>query len=337
MTQNANTTGEKKRSALNEELSDLYRSTPLAMIQIDLDHKVRRSNLPAETQAELSVREVASLCAEDIEHRPDSSCRKFFDQVRETGEPCQQVRSFRPGGEFTQLSTYNTLWYPIFDDDGEVCAVGAITEDITEVDQRERTLKHIARELQHRVKNTLANVIALVEQAERSAANRDDALAILKRRVLALSTTHSRLTESNWGPTSLRDILEQEMVGVYGADVISLDGPDLLMTAQSALAFSMGLHEMTANAANYGSLSEPGGRISLHWTIAPTGEDGGWIHFEWKEEGGPSLADAPPNGFGHRLIEASLRTSLRGKMDRVWEEDGLRYSFSLPLALVTGS
>lgn len=334
---NQRLSGEYKGEALGRNMADLHSRTPLAIAQIGLDRNVRRLGSAGDRAVEEYAELALDTIAKDFAEGASGSGQQCFDKVIDTGQPYQHVESFRPGGDSDLLRTLNYFWYPIFDRTAKVAAVGVIVEDISIIEQREATLQHIARELQHRVKNTLANVIALVEQAERSAMTSKDALTILKRRVIALSATHSRLTESNWGPTPLRAILEQEMTEVYGPAGIRLDGPDILMTAQSALAFSMGLHEMMANAAAYGGLSAERGRVELKWRIDSSGENGGWVHFDWKETGGPHIDEEFRDGFGHRLIDASLRTSLRGKMERLWEEDGLRYRFSLPLALVTGS
>mgnify|MGYP001951211523 CR=1 FL=1 len=323
--------------AFDHDLGDMFAAAPLSMVQLDLDGVVREAQFHDGPRLGFRAEDIIGQSLYTIESGNDEATR-CFEIVRSTGRPTQQIRAIRHEAEPTGQHTYNTIWYPIFDTEGSPIAVGAVTEDISEIEQRESTLKHIARELQHRVKNTLANVIALVEQAERSSKTRPDALTILKQRVMALAQTHSRLTESNWGPTSLRSLLEQETTRVYGADSVDLAGPDLLMTAQSGLAFAMALHEMMANAANYGALSQGHGKVTLHWAIDPVGDDGGWINFDWKESGGPTTHDdIPPNGFGHRLIDASLRTSLRGRMERIWEADGLRYRFSLPLALISGS
>ncbi len=326
--------------AVPDEITDIYRFAPVGIGLFSLDYRYLRVNarmavfngMPMEDHIGRSVEEVVPDVADKTRARIDDVVAMKAALPRRVIERTNPIT-----GETGAFAVY---WYPVFDTNGDVQAVGVIAEDITEARKHELMLRHVARELQHRVRNTLANVVALVDQATRSTHSAAGALSILKSRIGALAKTHGRLTEENWSTTSLTALVRQELTDVYGDKAVAFDGPDIQMTAQTALAFSMALHEMAANAMHYGALSVGCGHIDLQWHLErdETGEKScDWLVFHWKETGGPAICPDRTPGFGTRLIDASIKTSLNGQMQRYWDEDGLRYHFRLPLKLLTGA
>lgn len=319
-----------------DEIADIYRFVPVGMGLFSLDYYYLRVNermaefngMPADQHINRSIYEVVPDVADLTKLR--------IDEVREARAALPRRIIDRKNPVTGDINSYAVHWYPVFGKDGEVQAVGSIAEDITTERQHEKMLQHIARELQHRVRNTLANVVALVDQATRSTRGPAQTLSVLKSRIGALAKTHGRLTETNWGPTSLVALLRQELSEVYGTDAVTLEGEDVMMTAQTALAFSMALHEMAANAMHYGALAKSGGRIAVDWRRAVSDDGHDLLCFHWKESGGLVPQDNRVAGFGTRLIDASIKTSLNGTLERHWEEDGLRYNFAIPLKLISG-
>lgn len=319
-----------------DEIADIYRFVPVGMALFSTDYYYLRVNeriaefngVSVDEHIGRSIFEVVPDVADMTKLRIDTVCESRVALPRQIIDRVNPVTG--------DMSSYGVHWYPVFSADGSVQAVGAIAEDITLQRQHEKMLQHIARELQHRVRNTLANVVALVDQATRSTRGPAQTLSVLKSRIGALAKTHGRLTETNWGPTSLLDLLRQELSDVYGTDAVTLKGEDMKMTAQTALAFSMALHEMAANAMHYGALASAGGHIAVHWhtAIADNGDE--LLCFNWKESGGLCPQDDRVAGFGTRLIDASIKTSLNGDLERHWEDDGLRYKFAIPLKLIRG-
>ena len=91
----------------------------------------------------------------------------------------------------------------------------------------------------------------------------------------------------------------------------------------------MALHELATNATKYGALSIAGGRISLCWEVDRAADS---LRLRWTETGGPRL-EAPPcrRGFGTRVVDATLREQLGGRVERRWEPTGLAAEIELPL------
>src|SRR3954453_14185030 len=134
--------------------------------------------------------------------------------------------------------------------------------------ERKRSEEHkalLVRELQHRVKNTLATVQALMRATSRSASTVEDFKRVFEDRVLSLSRTHNLLVETSWRTACLREILHSEL-GPYddGAGTrVLLAGPGLELSAELAVPIGMAIHELTTNAAKYGAFSTPRGWLEV--------------------------------------------------------------------------
>ncbi|PZR33462.1 sensor histidine kinase [Caulobacter segnis] len=218
------------------------------------------------------------------------------------------------------------VYQPIIEPDGTASGVFVEGVDITDQVQADERQRLLLDELNHRVKNTLATVQAIAQQTLRGAGDPAAFAEAFESRLLALSQTHNALTDSQWAGAGLRQILSQEL-GPYGAERVAMDGEDVHLPARVALSLGMVFHELATNAAKYGSLSTAG-RLMLSWSV--TGE--GSLVFEWREIGGPPVAQPRRRGFGSRLIERSITGELRGHIAFDYDESGLVVRFDAPLA-----
>ena len=179
-------------------------------------------------------------------------------------------------------------------------------------------------ELNHRVKNTLAVVQSLARQARSG----EDGPENLERRILALSKTHDLLTRTEWTAAPLRRVLEDEL-GPYGGEgeACALAGPDVDLAPRIVLALGMTVHELTTNAAKYGALSRPGGRVCAEWEV----RGGRELRLRWRESGGPPVAKPRRRGFGTRLIAAGIDNELGGRATLDFAPRGLDCELVIPL------
>jgi two-component system CheB/CheR fusion protein len=191
-------------------------------------------------------------------------------------------------------------------------------------------LRRVMQELQHRVKNMLANVLALVSRASRDATVDRDVFTALARRIQALAQTHKLLTQSNWASANLSQILAPELTAVYGADRVELKGPEIIVNARAALSLGMAVHELATNAAKYGAFSNPQGKVRLNWLRQDDGESDTYI-FTWTETGGPAPTVNGDDGFGTQLIKSTITGSLNGNVEFHWEPEGLRCVLQVPV------
>ena len=142
--------------------------------------------------------------------------------------------------------------------------------------QQSEHQKLLLAELNHRVKNMLAVVTGIAAQTMRNSGSMQEFNNSFRERLNALSQAHSLLASQNWGPTPLRDLVDQVLAPYAGvASRLSIDGPAVNLMPKTALAISLVLHELVTNAAKYGGLSRPEGRLSVRWNTLR--EDSSWF------------------------------------------------------------
>ena len=128
----------------------------------------------------------------------------------------------------------------------------------------------LTRELNHRVKNTLANVLSIVTLTRRRAKTLDEFADGLDGRIRALSATHDLLTQSDWGTTPIAAVAAAELAPYTRSEdgVLAMEGPPVELAPNDALSLGLALHELATNASKYGALSVAGGRVSIRWSLA---------------------------------------------------------------------
>ncbi len=189
----------------------------------------------------------------------------------------------------------------------------------------------LTRELNHRVKNTLANVLSIVALTRRRAASLDSFADSLDGRIRALSATHDLLTQSEWGSTAIRAVIEAELAPYSGTSdtMVELDGPDVELAPNDALSLGLALHELSTNAAKYGALSQPGGTVSIVWEKV----DDETALLRWTERGGPPVAAKADRvrGFGTDLIEKIVAHELARPVQLEFDPAGVRCELMIPI------
>ncbi len=314
------------------ELEELYDITPQAMGLISADLTFLRVNKRLATINGLSVAGHLGAKLEDIIPELFSQVKPPVMQVLKTGRRIENLRvEGRTARSPTEDRVWETDWYPVRDPDDHILGVGVNVRDVTEQVAMGEELRRVMGELQHRVKNMLTNVNALVARAGREATTDAEVFQVLSQRIRALSETHSLLVQSNWNSAPLRSVIEAELIPVYGMDRVTLKGPRVDVSAPAALALGMAVHELATNAAKYGAFSDPEGRVSLIWERRDDGESDQLI-FRWEETGGPRLAPPESEGFGSQLIRSTVEGTLEGDVQFDWQAKGLRCSFDVPMA-----
>ncbi|WP_422003385.1 chemotaxis protein CheB [Reyranella sp.] len=315
------------------EIEELYRVTPQAKALLDRDLRFLRVNDRMADINGLPIVEHTGRRAADVVPQLSQVLFRSVQHVFEKGEPITSsgVVSVDSSGS---RRVWDIDWYPVRRN-AEIFAVGVNIRDITVHKNMEIELRRLMRELQHRVKNMLANVTALVNRARRESGDPKVVLQTLVERIKALGATHNLLTSQNWRPMLVADILRPELVDVYGEGRISLRGPDIHVNARTTLALAMAVHELATNAAKYGALSTEEGRLAVHWLRIDEGE-GERLVLHWKEQLGPPLAPPERLGFGTQLIKATVEGSMNGRFDFKFGPSGYSCTISIPLDRATG-
>lgn len=187
----------------------------------------------------------------------------------------------------------------------------------------------LTRELNHRVKNTLANVLSIVALTRRRSETLDEFADGLDGRIRAISATHDLLTQSEWGTTPIRAVVEAELAPHAREDGdLAIAGPAVELAPGDALTLGLAIHELATNAAKFGALSTPGGRVSVSWAL----EGRSIVRMEWIETGGPRLEGKPAGrGFGLDLIEKIVAHELNEAVQLEFPPEGVRCTLRIPV------
>lgn len=209
--------------------------------------------------------------------------------------------------------------------DGRRCLVG-INLDVTarrEADERQRLLMG---ELDHRAKNMLSVVQSLLRMAP--ACDLPSFQQVMEGRVAALARAHSLLARGHWSGGSVAAVVGEGLEGFAGdPSRVSVGGPAASLAPTAVQALALAVHELATNAAKYGALSVPGGRLEVDsWWLGP-GTD---LSLRWREIGGPPPRPPGAEGFGLTLIRQCLEAQLDGTVRFQWAPDGLVVQATVP-------
>jgi PAS domain S-box-containing protein len=219
---------------------------------------------------------------------------------------------------------------PLFGEDGNLSGAVNMLVDISDRKQAEEIQLLLLRELDHRVKNSLATVQAIASQTLRSAQDPSEFVSGFSGRLQALARAHTTITHNNWRGAEITDVLHDQLLLEDDDDArIVLSGPALMLDAQPALHLALVLHELGTNARKHGALSGADGHVSVTWAVHANGSSDLLLH--WKETGGPRVTAPSRYGFGTSLISKSL-SGYGGEVSMVYEADGLRCDIQLSLS-----
>ena len=203
--------------------------------------------------------------------------------------------------------------------------------DTVEILRNEQRQELLMREVDHRAKNALAVVQAVVRlsQADDMASFRE----VVEGRIAALARTHDLLSESRWNGLELRNLVEEELRPFTGGKGgiggrVEVAGPALRLSPELTQTVALALHELATNAAKYGALKGDGDRLAVSWNS----EKPGSLVLDWRETTAqPIAAPAERRGFGSELLSKSIRSQLGGEIAFDWAPDGLKCHLELPL------
>lgn len=180
----------------------------------------------------------------------------------------------------------------------------------------------LTRELNHRVKNTLANVLSIVAMSRRQATNIVDFAEILTNRLRALSATHDLLSQSDWREAPIHQLMQTELAPYLDEDGtrVIIEGPEVSLAPNEALSLGLAIHELATNAAKYGALSSEQGTVRVSWALTSPEV----AEVVWQETGGPAVSPPTRRGFGIELIERIVAHELNSKVDLEFLPEGVR-------------
>jgi PAS domain S-box-containing protein len=207
---------------------------------------------------------------------------------------------------------------PVKNAEGKIVGASKVARDVTEQKRNRERIGVLAREAEHRSKNLLSNVQAIVNLSQ-SGTSEGLKLAI-GGRIRAMANVHSLFVETRWIGAELSAIVRQEFAPYLDENDarVRMEGPKVLLEPDAAQAVAVILHELATNASKYGALLEAKGQIQLTWSRAEDRR----LTLRWTELGGPRIAAPARRGFGSRLVEGTVG-QLGGKVRFDWHSEGL--------------
>jgi len=220
---------------------------------------------------------------------------------------------------------------PLRNDAGDIVGLTCASVDVTERKEGEAHLRLLMRELTHRSKNLLAVIQAMARQTARHAGSIDGFLNQFSARLQALAASHDLLVRESWHRASLRELIESQLAAYTekGIEQVAIDGPAVALKPEAAQNLGLALHELAINAAKFGALSQPYGRVSITWALRDNA-----LALDWREQFGPKVKPRRKRGFGSMVIERNLTRALDAQVDLAFDPDGLRCHVAIPASQI---
>jgi PAS domain S-box-containing protein len=233
-----------------------------------------------------------------------------------------ELRFLRPDGSIRWSLVAGNI---IRDIAGQPVRFAGVDLDISARKQAEERQSMLVREVDHRAKNLLAVVQSVLHLSRADTAT--EFVAAVEGRIRALARAHTLLSESRWHGVDFGHILNEEIApfSTGRTNQVAANGPEILLRPATAQSLALALHELTTNAAKYGALSLPQGRLSVTWELQPEA-----FQIHWLETGGPPTTPPSRRGFGTKVIAGSIEGQLQGRSTFEWRPAGLYCSLTIP-------
>lgn len=233
-----------------------------------------------------------------------------------------EVRVTRPSGEIRWCICAAAMTPG---SDGSAARVSIVMIDITDRKQAEERQLLLAREVDHRARNALAIVQAIVRLTRGGSVQAY--VKAVEGRIHALAHAHTLLSEARWQGADVGRLVSEELAPYRSGEStrVQIEGPAVLLSPERAQNLALALHELATNSAKYGALSSPLGAVKVGWETAR-----GMLILQWQESGGPPVQAPTAQGFGTKIMNASIKHQIGGDVAWEWHTSGLRCTLQIP-------
>ena len=225
---------------------------------------------------------------------------------------------------------------PMYDEARNLVGISAILSDIGERRARERHIEFLMREVSHRSKNLLAVVQAIAGQTARYSSSLEEFQTRFSQRISAMARSQDLLVERNWTGAGVADLVRTQLAPFAEASSsrIEVKGPRLELKPTAVHSLTLALHELATNAAKYGALSVPDGRVAIGWEVGASDTAEARFRMSWRESDGPTVTPPVRKGFGHVVISEMVGSSLHGHVTLSYAPEGLLWTIDTPRSSV---
>ena len=234
----------------------------------------------------------------------------------------------RPDGSLVTLAMNIR---PLKNQHGKITGAINCFYDISERKKAEERRLLLTHELAHRGKNLLAVVLSITSRSLSGARPFAEERDALIQRLHALGRSQSVLINGAFEGAPLTEIIRLECESF--SNRVRIAGPDIMLNTRVAQTFTLIVHELATNAAKYGALSGPAGRIAIDWSIEGAGADARF-RFQWQEFDGPTVVPPTRQGFGRVVLEKAAAQEFGAAPKIRYAPEGLNYEIDAPLSVV---
>jgi two-component sensor histidine kinase len=206
----------------------------------------------------------------------------------------------------------------------------ALSTEVSRRQQAEQRQGVLLAELDHRVKNMLANVSIIAQLSGRGARSVAAFTEALEDRIQAMAAAHALARNAGRQGAPL-DELVRTVVGPCGGPAsIEIAGKAVTLGRRATHALALALHELTTNAVKYGALSTPGGRVSVSWHQTGGRGNEPVVRLVWRESGGPAVEANPAKGFGLTFVQDLIGRELGAEVRCEFPATGFIFTIEGP-------
>jgi len=314
----------------NGDLTNLFASTDVATIFLDRN-LVIRSFTPA-------VSQLFNVIATD-KGRPLGDLAIKLDYPEMQADIAAVLASGTPIERQAHKDAADAPYFlarltPYRNSEDGIDGVVATFIDVTSLAKSEERQRNLVSELNHRVKNVLAVIVAITKQTLARSRSPDDFAEAFFARIQAMARSHELLSRQNWGEVGVEEMVRQGLTPYFtpNSERIAISGPALPLPPQTALGFGMIIDELATNAVKYGALSNETGRIAIDWSSSVgDSSKAPVLTLTWRESGGPAVTPPPKTGLGLKVIRREVEYSQSGAAQFDFAEGGLSAKFEVPL------
>lgn len=327
-------TPKRRRSSHSEaRLAAIVDSSFDAIISKDLSGTIVSWNKAAERlfgfTAEEAIGQSIYILVPDDRHDEEAD---IIRRLR-LGERIDTFETIRQTSAGSLLPVSITI-SPIRNKRGKIIGASKIARDISESKEKERRLRLLMREINHRVKNQYAVILSVIAQTAQREPVVQNFERRIRERIMALSHSQDLLSAVDWGGVALMALVSDHVHPFNTFGAFDLSGPDLLLDANAVLNIGMALHELLMNRVQFGDPDHS--RVSLTWEIIDqSGPETAEFHLSWRETGITSTdLLAQGNGFGSLVLKRIVATALNGRSEWRATDNHITWTLVAPLSSV---
>ncbi len=216
----------------------------------------------------------------------------------------------------------------------------ASIRDLTNQERAAETIRRgfeqeqlLQRELDHRVKNMLAHLVALCRRAATEESNDGSAIQSLVHRIESMSRIHDLLGNESKSGLGIRNLLEvcTEPYQISSESVM-INGAELKLRDKAAITLAMVFNELAVNASKYGALHHEGGVVKIAWEIQSDDEGASSLMISWEEVHDAPVPQSLDGGLGTEIIRAAIGYELGGTVVLEPTSQGILFVATIPVA-----